>query len=82
MYQTTIRIDGMMCGMCETHVNDTVRKLVPKAKVKSNHSKGICTVIWDEPLDEAALREALDPTGYKVLEVTSEPHEKKRGLFK
>ena len=26
MYQTTLKIDGMMCGMCESHINDTIRK--------------------------------------------------------
>ena len=25
MYQTTVGVDGMMCGMCEAHVNDAVR---------------------------------------------------------
>ena len=26
MVKTTLEIDGMACGMCETHVNDAVRK--------------------------------------------------------
>ncbi len=26
MIQITLEIDGMMCGMCEAHVNDAVRK--------------------------------------------------------
>ena len=25
MYQTTLKIDGMMCGMCESHINDAIR---------------------------------------------------------
>ena len=29
MYQTTVGVDGMMCGMCEAHVNDAVRKAFP-----------------------------------------------------
>ena len=29
MYKTTLKIDGMMCGMCEAHVCDAVRKAVP-----------------------------------------------------
>lgn len=82
MYQTTIKIDGMMCSMCEAHVCDAIRMLVPKAKVKANHSKGICTVVWDEPLDADALHAVLDPTGYEVLDVSVEPYEKKRGLFR
>ena len=28
MIKTTLRIDGMMCGMCEAHVNDAIRVLL------------------------------------------------------
>ena len=26
MVKTTLKIDGMMCGMCESHVNDAITK--------------------------------------------------------
>ena len=26
MWKYTVQVDGMMCGMCESHVNDAVRK--------------------------------------------------------
>ena len=26
MIKTTVKVDGMMCGMCESHVNDAVSK--------------------------------------------------------
>ena len=26
MIKTTVKVDGMMCGMCESHVNDAVRR--------------------------------------------------------
>ena len=25
MYETKVKIDGMMCGMCESHINDAIR---------------------------------------------------------
>ena len=31
MIKTTLKIDGMMCGMCEAHIKDTIRKAVPDA---------------------------------------------------
>ena len=40
MYQTTLKIDGMMCGMCESHINDTIRKAAAVKKVSSSHTKG------------------------------------------
>lgn len=78
MIKTTLKIDGMMCGMCESHINDTIRQRFKIKKVTSSHSKGIAEIISDEPLDEKALREAIGKTGYKVLEIRTEPYEKKR----
>ena len=81
MIQYILKIDGMMCGMCESHVNDAVRKALPQAKrVSSSHLKKRTSFVSEAPIDEAALRAAVDATGYTVLEMTSAPYEKK-GLF-
>ena len=80
MYQTTVGVDGMMCGMCEAHVNDAVRKAFPVKKVTSSHGKGETVILSDEPLDADKLREAINATGYQVGDITSAPYEKK-GLF-
>ena len=81
MIQYILKIDGMMCGMCESHVNDAVRKVLPQAKrVSSSHLKKRTSFVSEAPIDEAALRAAVDATGYTVLEMTSAPYEKK-GLF-
>ena len=78
MIKTTLKIDGMMCGMCESHINDTIRQNFKIKKVTSSHSKGTTEIISDEPLDEASVNEAVGKTGYKVLEIKAEPYEKKR----
>ena len=81
MIKTTMKVEGMMCGMCEAHVNDAVRRVCPKAKkVSSSHSKGETVVISPEELDQEALKKAVEATGYQVLSVTSEPYVKK-GFF-
>lgn len=80
MIRTIVEIDGMMCGMCESHINDTIRNTFRVKKVSSSHSKGRAVVESDAPLDEAALRDAIAQTGYEVTAITSEPFEKK-GLF-
>lgn len=51
MIKTTVKVDGMMCGMCESHVNDAVRKAFQVDKVSSSHSKGETTLITDAPVD-------------------------------
>lgn len=78
MIKTILKIDGMMCSMCESHINDTVRSACKIKSVKSSHSKGTTEIISESPLDENALIEAVGKTGYKVLEIKTEPYEKKR----
>ncbi len=80
MTETVIKIDGMMCGMCESHVSDAIRNKFSVKKVSASHGKGQAMVLSEEPLDEAALRSVIDATGYQVKGVESHPYEKK-GLF-
>ena len=65
MIKTTLRIDGMMCGMCEAHVNDAIRARFNVKKVTSSHAKGECVILSEEALDETALRAAIAGTGYE-----------------
>lgn len=80
MYQTTVGVDGMMCGMCEAHVNDAVRKAFPVKKVTSSHSRGQTVILSERALDEQAVRDAIGATGYTVTSFACAPHEKK-GFF-
>ena len=77
MYQITAKIDGMMCGMCESHINDAVRKAFSVKKVTSSHTKGETVILTETDISEEALRTALEPTGYQVLSVSKETYEKK-----
>lgn len=80
MNKITVKIDGMMCGMCEAHINDAIREKFRVKKVTSSHSKGETVILSEEPVGEAELREAVESSGYRVLSVTSEEYRKK-GLF-
>lgn len=80
MIQTTVRISSMACSMCEAHINDTIRRAFSVEKVSSSHTKGETVILSREPLDEAALRTAIDATGYTAGEIHAAPYEKK-GLF-
>ena len=44
MVSITVTISGMMCGMCESHINDVIRRNFSVKKVSSSHSKGLCTI--------------------------------------
>ena len=80
MIETILKIDGMACGMCESHINDVVRRTCSVKKVTSSHTRGETVILSEQPVDEAALRAAIKDRGYEVKEVSSAPYEKK-GLF-
>ncbi len=80
MQKITLGIDGMSCGMCESHVNDTIRKNFEVKKVTSSHTKNETVILTEIDLDEEKLKEAIGATGYQVVSISREPYEKK-GLF-
>lgn len=80
MIRITVKIEGMVCGMCESHINDAVRRALPVKKVTSSHGKGQNVILTENDIDEDALRSAIGATGYEVKAVSKEPYEKK-GLF-
>lgn len=80
MWRYTIQVTGMVCSMCESHVNDAVRRAFPVKRVTSSRGKNETVVLAGQALDEAALRAAISAAGYDVGEIRKEPWEKK-GLF-
>lgn len=80
MNRITLKIDGMMCGMCESHVNDAVRRAFKVKKVTSSRTKGETIVLSEDNISEDELRKAVDATGYTILSIQTEFYEKK-GLF-
>ena len=81
MIRITMKIDGMMCGMCESHINDSVRRSFPVRKVTSSHTKGQTVILTESAIDENQLRAAVAETGYTVLSIEQTLYEKK-GLFR
>ena len=59
MIETILKVDGMMCGMCESHVNETVRKTADVKKVTSSHTKGETVILSEQELDIDALKAAI-----------------------
>lgn len=80
MYKTIAKVDGMRCGMCESHVNDVVRRNFDVKKINASHAKGEVVIVSEQPVDEQKLRFAVGEQGYAVGTVTSEEY-KQKGLF-
>ena len=69
MVTTTLKIDGMMCDMCESHINDAIRRHFSVRKVKSSRRRGETVIVSEEPLDPEALKRVIDETGYELKEI-------------
>ena len=64
--------------MCETHINDLIRRNFPVKKVSSNRHKKQTLIESEEALEEAKLEALIRETGYTLLEIRCETFEKKR----
>lgn len=80
MVETILKVDGMMCGMCESHINDVVRKTANVNKVSSSHTKGETVIVSEKELDIEKLKQAIADTGYTVTGAETKPYERK-GFF-
>ncbi len=80
MIRTVLEIDGMMCGMCEAHVNDAVRREFKVKKVTSSHKKGITEIISEQAPDKERLTAIITELGYKLNGISDEEY-KKKGFF-
>ena len=63
MQQITLKIDGMMCGMCESHINESIRNNFSVKKVTSSHTKGE-TII---PVSYTHLRGSWKYRAFRIL---------------
>ena len=80
MVKTVLKIDGMMCGMCESHMNDLIRKNFKVKKVISSAKDGETVIISDTDIDIPFAKKEIKAIGYELLSFTTEPYEKK-GFF-
>jgi len=67
-----IGVDGMKCGMCESHINDIIRKNFDILYVKSSRKKKNTIIQSNSLLNVKKIREAITKEGYDVTSITFE----------
>ncbi len=77
MIEIVLSVDGMMCGMCESHVNDAVRNSFKVKSVTSSHKSGECRIVCDEEIDREKLVSVIEAQGYRVIGSIEKTYEKK-----
>ena len=66
MTTTTYTVTGMTCGHCVSSVSSEIGKLGGVSNVQVELATGAVTVTSDQPLDDDAVRAAVDEAGYEV----------------
>ena len=82
MVKITLEVEGMHCGMCESHVNDAVRRACNVKKLNSSHVKRITEIVAEDGTDVEKIKSAIAAQGYGVGNVKTEPYEKRGRLFR
>ena len=72
MIKTTVKIEGMMCGMCEAHINEAIRAAFQVKKISSSHAKGETVILSEAPLNPEKLKQTINATGYIAHSVSRE----------
>ncbi|MDX2558957.1 cation transporter [Streptomyces sp. TX20-6-3] len=64
---TVYQVKGMTCGHCEGAVSSEISELPGVSSVTAVASTGQVTVVSAAPLDEEAVRAAVDEAGYELV---------------
>ena len=63
----TVRIEGMMCGHCESSVRSALEALPFVASAEASHEKGTAAVVLSGEADEAAIKAAVESEDYEFI---------------
>jgi copper chaperone len=65
---STYRVQGMTCGHCVSAVSSEIGQLSGVSDVAVDLESGQVTVTTDVPLDDAAVRDAVEEAGYELVD--------------
>ena len=72
MVKVTVKVEGMMCGHCEAHVNKAIQAAFGAEDVVSSHENGTTVFTVPEKVDEAKVEEVIKEAGYEFKGITQE----------
>jgi len=61
------KVSGMTCGHCEGAVSSEISEIAGVSSVTAVASTGEVTVVSAAPLDDEAVRAAVDEAGYELV---------------
>ena len=65
----SMKIEGMMCGHCEARVKKALEALPEVAEAAVSHESGTAVVTLNAPVEDKALKKAVEDQDYKVVSI-------------
>lgn len=65
----TIKIEGMMCPRCESHVKKALEEIAGVTTAEVSHESGTAVVTLSEDVSTDVLQKAVEAQDYKVLSI-------------
>ena len=65
----TMKIEGMMCGHCEAAVKKALEAIDGVVSAEVSHTNGTAVVTLSKPVENAALRKAVEDKDYTVTDI-------------
>ncbi|MFF3493457.1 heavy-metal-associated domain-containing protein [Streptomyces sp. NPDC002795] len=66
-FTAVYEVKGMTCGHCEGAVSSEISELDGVTSAQASAATGQVTVVSTAPLDEEAVRAAVDEAGYELV---------------
>ena len=66
MSTTEYTVTGMTCGHCEMSVREEVEEIPGASVSQVSHETGRLVVESDQPVDDAAVKAAVEEAGYSA----------------
>lgn len=70
MYKVTVKIDGMMCEVCEEHICEAIKTAFGAEEVTASHKKGEAVFETPDEISKDEMKKVIDETGYKFKSVS------------
>ena len=67
--EKTLKIEGMMCGHCESHVKKALEELDAVTQAVVSHESGTAVLTLSGDISEDVLRQTVADQGYKVTDI-------------
>lgn len=65
----TVKIDGMMCSMCEKHVKKALENLDGITSAEVSHEKGTAVIEETKDVPASEIEKAVKDAGYQFVSV-------------